>query len=104
MSSPLYLHVTLKVRMDGYHRFCEGMAKQVPIIESYGWKLIGAWVTTVGRLHTVIDIWEIPDANAYAEVMKKVAERPDYPAFWKLLEETLEEEVVTMVQKVPYAR
>jgi len=35
--------------------------------------------------------------------MKAVSERPDYPAFWKLLEETLEEEVVTIVQKVSYA-
>jgi hypothetical protein len=104
MSSPLYLHVTLKVRMDGYQRFCDAMANQVPIIESYGWKLVGAWVTTVGRLHTVIDIWEIPDANAYDEVMRKVAARPDYQQFWDLLAETLEEEVVTMVRKVPYSR
>ncbi|MBI1180830.1 MAG: hypothetical protein GC201_09750 [Alphaproteobacteria bacterium] len=103
MSSPLYLHVTLKVRMDGYHRFCEAMAKQVPIIESHGWKLVGAWVTTVGRLHTVIDIWEIADANAYNEVMKKVAARSDYKEFWDTLAETLEEEVVTMVTKVPYS-
>jgi hypothetical protein len=55
-------------------------------------------------LHTVIDIWEIPDANAYDEVMRKVAARPDYQQFWDLLAETLEEEVVTMVRKVPYSR
>ena len=103
MATPVYLHVTLKVRMDGYQRFCDAMAGQVPIIESFGWKLVGAWVTTVGRLHTVIDIWEIPDANAYPEVMAEVAKRPDYRQFWDMLAETLEEEVVTMVQKVPYS-
>jgi hypothetical protein len=104
MASPLYLHVTLKVRMDGYQRFCEAMARQVPIIESLGWKLVGAWVTSVGRLHTVIDIWEIADANAYHEVMRQVAARPDYQQFWDTLAETLEEEVVTMVTKAPYDR
>jgi hypothetical protein len=35
--------------------------------------------------------------------MAKVAQREDYPAFWDLLADTLEEEIVTVVQKVPYA-
>lgn len=103
MSAPVYLHVTLKVRMDGYQRFCEAMAKAVPIIEELGWKLRGAWVTSVGRLHTVVDLWELEDANMYASVMEQFAQHPYHQEFWQVLGETLEEEVVTMMRKVPYS-
>lgn len=98
----IYLHVTLKVKMSGYQKFCDAMDEAVPILEGLGWKLVGAWVTNVGRLHTVIDLWEIKDANAYYSVMKKYSSRKGYGEFWDVLAETLEEEVVTMVSRAPY--
>lgn len=101
--SKLYLHATLKLRMGGYKRFCEVFAPQVPILESYGWKLVGAWVTVVGRVHTVVDVWEIADGNAFYEATAKWRARPDFAEFQQGFAEVVEEEVLTMVNKTSYS-
>ena len=101
--SKLYLHATLKIRIGGYERFCEAMAKQVPILESYGWKLVGAWVTVVGRVYNVIDVWEIPDANSFFDATDKWRQGPLFKEFRTVTAEVLEEEILTMVRKAPYS-
>lgn len=101
--SKLYLHATLKIRIGGYERFCEAMAKQVPVLESYGWKLVGAWVTTVGRVYNVIDVWEIPDANSFFEATEQWRGTQAYSEFRAVTSEVLEEEILTMVRKTPYS-
>jgi hypothetical protein len=99
----LYLHATLKLRIGGYERFCEEIARQVPVLESYGWRLVGAWVTVVGRVSTVVDVWEIPDANAFFDATEKWRETPAFAAFRAVTSATVEEEVLTMVRKTPYS-
>jgi hypothetical protein len=99
----LYVHATLKVRIGGYERFCDALAKMVPMLEAGGWKLVGAWVTRVGRVYTVIDLWEIPDANAFFDATAKMRAHPGFPAIHAALSEVLEEEVVTLVNKAPYS-
>lgn len=104
MSSPVYLHVTLKVVQSEVENFYDAMAKAVPVIEELGWKFIGAWVDRVGRLNTVVDLWELEDANMYWRVMKEFSKRPEYPAFKEVLDRSVEEEVVHMMDSVPYGR
>ena len=77
----VYVHATLKIRIGGYERFCEAMAQQLPVLEGYGWKLLGAWTTAVGRVCTVIDLWELEDANAFFEVTAKWRAGPEFQAF-----------------------
>lgn len=102
MTSPVYLHVTLTIRRDGYPKWCDAMARQVPIIESYGWKLLSAYITAIGRLYTVVDIWELPDANSYDAALSQIKARPDYPAFSDILAETVEEETVSLMRKLTF--
>ena len=101
--SAVYLHATLKIRIGGYERFCESIAQQVPILESFGWKLIGAWTTVVGQVSTVVDIWEIPDANSFFDATGKWRNTPAFQAFRAVTSEVLEEEILTMVVKTPYS-
>lgn len=101
--SKLYVHATLQIKIGGYERFCEAMARQRPILEGLGWKLVGAWTTAVGRVCTVIDLWEIPDANSFFEVTAKWRSGPEFKDFRAVTSEVLIEEHVTMVTKVPYS-
>ena len=101
--SKIYVHATLKIRIGGYDRFCEAMARQIPILESHGWKLVGAWTTAVGRVCTVIDLWELPDANAFFDATGKWRADPEFQLFRAVSSEVIEEELVTMVTKVPYS-
>lgn len=99
----VYVHAVLKIRIGGYERFCEAMAQQLPILEGYGWKLVGAWTTAVGRICTVIDLWEIPDANSFFDVTAKWRAGPEFQAFRAVTSEVMEEEMISMVTKVPYS-
>ena len=104
MATPVYLHVTLKIKATERNRFFDVMARAVPILESHGWKFIDAWIDRVGRLNTVIDLWELEDANMYFNAMRAFAGHPDYPEIVKIMDETIEEEVVHMMTKAPYGR
>jgi hypothetical protein len=101
--SKVYLHATLKLRIGGYDKFCEAMAKQIPVLEGFGWKLLWAGVQVVGRVSTVVDVWEIPDANSFFEATGKWRQTPAFQAFRAVTSEVVEEEILTMAAKVPYS-
>ena len=101
--SRIYVHVTLKIRIGGYERFSEAMAKQVPVLEGFGWKLAGAWVTTIGRVYSVIHIWELPNADSFFETTAKWRETSAFQEFRAVTSEVLEEEVLSIVRKTPYS-
>ena len=104
MADPIYLHVTLKIRAEKRKMFYEVMEEAVPIIESLGWKFIGAWADGVGRLNTVVDLWELEDANMYFDVMSAFSKDERYPSIVERMNAAIEEEVVHMMSKVPYGR
>jgi hypothetical protein len=101
--SKVYVHATLKIRIGRYEEFCVAMGREVPMLESHGWKMVGAWNTAVGRVYSVIHIWELPDANAFFEATQKWRAGPDFHLFRAVSREVIEEEVVTLVRKTPYS-
>lgn len=102
MTSPLYLKATLKVKRDGMPQLMRAMSKVVPIMEGYGWKLVGAWATLTGEMHTVIDLWEIKDANDYPNVLQKMQTRPDYHTMGDELAECLISETMEIMTPISY--
>lgn len=104
MRGPVYLHVTLKIKQSEVRAFYDTMAEAVPILEAAGWKFVGAWVDRVGRLNTVVDLWELADANLYYTALETFAKHPRYPALKAVMDRSIEEEIVHMMDKVPYGR
>jgi hypothetical protein len=101
--SEVYVHATLKIRIGRYEEFCEAMAKQVPVLESHGWKMVAAFNTAVGRVYNVVHIWRLPDANTFFEATQKWREGENFHLFRAVSKEVIEEEMVTMVKKTPYS-
>jgi NIPSNAP len=99
----VYLHATLKIKIGSYDRFCKSMAEQIPVLESLGWKLVGAWTMVVGRVSTIVDVWEIPDANSFFEATGKWRQTAAFTAFRAVTSEVVEEEILTMCKKVSYS-
>ena len=99
----VYLHVTLKVKQNKVEPFCEILSHIVPVLERHGWKLIGAYQTQIGRLNTIVDLWELPDANAVQSVLEVVGQTPEFQEWAPKLEECLEDEVLQIMTKVPYS-
>ena len=99
----VYVHARLKLRIGGYEEFCEAIKAQVPVLEGQGWKLVGAWTTVVGQICTVIDLWELPDANAFFEGLAKWRGSPDMAAFREVTSKVLIEEDISMMRKATYS-
>lgn len=100
----VYLHVTLKVYYGKVERFCEIMTHLVPVLERLGWKLEAAWESQIGRLNTVVDLWQLPDANAVQSVLAAAFKDPEFAKWATELPDCLEEEVLQIMTKAPYSR
>jgi hypothetical protein len=98
-----YVLATLRVKYGQLERLSDAMKKLVPIMEEQGWKLVGAYSPIVGDFKQVIDIWEVPDANAAAEGLFAAWNREDFPEVMAVLSEVVEEEVLQIVVKTPYS-
>ena len=99
----VYVHAILKLKIGSYDRFCAAMATQVGILEQHGWKLIGGYTTAIGSVCTIIDLWELEDANAFFEANAKWRAHPEFAAFRAVTSEAVLEESISMVTKVPYS-
>ena len=67
------------------------------MVGKHGWKLVGSYAAIVGRLNTVVDLWEIPNAEAVQAglgdpEMRKRADR---------IAGIVEDEVLTLLTKLP---
>jgi hypothetical protein len=73
-----------------------------PIVEVAGWKLASAYVTRVGQLNTVIDVWELKDFNHMNRGMQALARHPRFPAIQAVLQEVIAKETLTLADKLTY--
>lgn len=99
----VYVHAVLKLRIGGASEFYKAMQKQVVILEAHGWRLVGAWTTVVGAISTVIDIWELPDANSFFDVKKEWTKTKEYEEFKEVVSKHLIEEQISFVSQTPYS-
>jgi len=98
-----YLLATLKVKYGQQRKFYEVMGHLKPVLEKLGWNLVGAYENTIGRLNTVIDLWEIDDPNAVSSTLAKASKDTEFVRWAAHLPELLEEEVLQVMTKVPYS-
>lgn len=100
----VYLHVTLELRAEKVGKFIETMEEIVPIVEEAGWKLRGAFLQRTGRLHNMIDLWELEDYNHYDRALQVLMAHPHFPQLSAALAESVISETVLFADKAPYMR
>jgi len=98
-----FLHATIKIHPGCVPRFNAVLAQMKPALEAEGWRLVGAWITTVGRLSQVVDVWELPDANAVSDVLSAVRRNPRFPEWYEELNAIVDEEVLQLMVELPYS-
>src|SRR5437588_10965578 len=62
--SMVYLQASIKLRAGKLSDFTSLLNTLTPVVGRHGWKLLGSYASVVGRLNTVVDFWELPDATA----------------------------------------
>jgi len=87
-----------------HHPGSDGVGAQtaVPFLERQGWKLSGAFVQRSGRLGNVIDVWELEDFQHYDRALQALMADAAFPAFKKVLEETVISETVVFANRASY--
>lgn len=100
----IYAHATLEIRASEFDRFCRTMAELLTIVEAVGWKLAGGYVQRTGRLHTVIDLWELEDFNHFDRGIQAIAAHPRGDEIRAALAEAVIAETVVFATKAPYMR
>ncbi len=103
MAEPVYLQATLHVRQGKMGLFNATLKEMTPALEAEGWTLLGAYVNAIGRLNTVVDLWQIPDANSVQSTLGAVAKHPDMRRWAEALAEAVEEETIQLMVKTPYS-
>ena len=99
-STYLFAHITLKPGMVA--KFTETLGEVALLFEKHGgWKLQGCYLQADGAETTVIDVWEIPNADT---VQATLAAAPEGPAFQRLLpqiQECVESETLQVMTRQP---
>jgi len=93
----VYLHAAIKLRPGTLPQFTTLLNELLPLVGKHGMKLVGSYASVIGRVNTVVDLWELPDASALQAVqadpaLQKVAPR---------IAEIIEDETVTLLTKLP---
>ena len=71
--SAVYLHVTIQL-VRGKHRiFAAAMAEMAPVLESQGWRLVGAFTPGIGRLGAVYHLWRVPSPDGVLDALDRGA-------------------------------
>ena len=93
----VYLQASLKLRPGSLPQFIALLNTLVPVVGKHGWKLLGSYASMVGRLNTVVDLWELPNPDA---VQAALAD-PELQKFAPQINEIVEDETLQLLTKLP---
>jgi len=99
----LYLYANVKIKYGQLPAFSEAMVTVKRVMEANGWKLVGGWMTLVGDLHEVHDVWEVEDANVVPAAFAAASQDPDFVQAAAELSKIVDREVLSLVTKTPYS-
>ncbi len=97
-----YVFAHIKLRAGKVQKFTEMLGSLAPLVEKHGgWKLQGSYFNVIGRLNTVVDVWEVPDANSVQTTLEIASQDPEFQKWVPVIEECIEDETLQVMTKLP---
>jgi hypothetical protein len=93
----VYLQASIKLRAGKLQEFVSLLNSLTPVVAKHGWKLIGSYASVVGRLNTVVDLWELPNEAAVQAALNDA----DLQKQGGRIGEIIEDEILTLMNKLP---
>ena len=93
----VYLQASIKLYPGKLQAFTTMLNGLLPVVGKHGWKLIGSYASVVGRLNTVVDLWELPNAGALQAALSD----PEMAKAAPQIAEIVEDEVLAILTKLP---
>ncbi|MBV8359265.1 MAG: NIPSNAP family protein [Deltaproteobacteria bacterium] len=93
----VYLQASIKLRAGKLQDFVSLLNSLTPVLDKHGWKLLGSYTSVVGRLNTVVDLWELPNEAAIQAALSdsELAKQMSRSG------EIIEDETLTLLNKLP---
>ena len=93
----VYLQASIKLRAGKLQDFVSLLNSLTPVLGKHGWKLLGSYASVVGRLNTVVDLWELPNEAAIQSALSdsELAKQMSRSG------EIIEDETLTLLNKLP---
>jgi NIPSNAP len=99
-----YLHVKIQLVRGKTKIFTAAMSEMAPVLESYGWQLIGAFTPVIGRLNAVYHVWRVPSADGVLSALDRVRAHPDALRWHDAFAESIADEALELVRPTSYSR
>jgi len=93
----VYLQASIKLRPGKQAEFVAMLNKAAPVLAKRGVKLLGSYASMVGRLNTVVDLWEATDPNALQAALSD----PELQNMAPQMADIIEDETLTLLTKLP---
>lgn len=93
----VYVQASIKLRPGKLQDFISLINKLTPITSRHGFKLLGSYASVVGRLNTVVDMWELTDIKNIEALFAD----PEMQKMGPLIAEIIEDETLTVLTKLP---
>ena len=93
----VYLQASIKLRPGKQADFVSMLNKLAPVVAKRGMRLLGSYRNLVGRMNTVIDFWELPDANALQAALSD----PEIQNLAPQISDIIEDETQVLLTKLP---
>lgn len=98
----VYLFASVKLKSGTVERFTELLQGVAPVLARLGdWKLLGSYFNSIGRMNTVVDVWELPDANAVQSTLDRAATDAEWQKWVPVIQEIVEDETLEIRTKLP---
>ena len=101
----LYLVARLTVKYGHMAQAAEQLAKMVPLLKPFGWKLLGSYHPVIGNFSEIIDVWEVPDADAVPRAIDAMGkgEIEGWDKIFSAFSEHVESEHLSVCAKFPFS-
>jgi len=93
----VYLQATIKLRPGKLQDFVSLLNSLTPALAKHGMRLLGSYASVVGRLNTVVDLWELPNESA----LQAVRSDSELQKYASQINEIIEDETSTLLTKLP---
>jgi hypothetical protein len=80
------------------------MAEMAPVLEEYGWRLVGAFTPAIGRLGAVYHVWRVPSPDGVTDALNRVRAHPQARRWHDAFADSVEDEALELVRPTSYSR
>ena len=100
--SSTFVFAYLKLKPGTAEQFTDVLPDFAAGVEKYGkWKLRGSYLDSDAPADSLIDIWELPNTDAFPLNLSGASEDPGFQKLLPLIGEILESETLHLVTKLP---